>query len=98
MTPMRVPISNLKRAIKASRGSQGAFPAFRPARGPATAAALESGVLIDPPLTPSPLWKRVYAHRYVYLILLPGLVFFAIFAYVPMYGIQLAFKDYNIAK
>lgn len=30
----------------------------------------------------------------LYLMLLPTLLYFVIFAYIPMYGIQLAFKDY----
>lgn len=32
----------------------------------------------------------------LYLMLLPVVVYFAIFSYVPMYGILLAFKDYRI--
>jgi len=31
----------------------------------------------------------------IYFMLLPCLVYFIIFAYVPMYGVQIAFKDYN---
>lgn len=34
----------------------------------------------------------------VYLMALPGLIFLIIFAYVPMYGILIAFKDYNVMK
>lgn len=37
------------------------------------------------------LWK----HRATYLLLLPGLVWYVIFAYVPMGGLSLAFKTYN---
>lgn len=32
----------------------------------------------------------------LYLMFLPPLIFFLIFKYLPMYGIQIAFKDYNI--
>lgn len=32
-----------------------------------------------------------------YLFILPMLVYVIIFSYVPMYGIQLAFKDYRVA-
>jgi putative aldouronate transport system permease protein len=32
----------------------------------------------------------------LYLMLIPGLVFLAIFKYTPMYGIIIAFKDFNI--
>lgn len=31
----------------------------------------------------------------IYLMLLPCIAFFVIFAYIPMYGVQIAFKDYN---
>lgn len=41
--------------------------------------------------------KNIARYKYIYLILLPGLLFLIIFKYAPMYGIQLAFKDYNVA-
>lgn len=43
------------------------------------------------------LWHRMWTYRYIYLLLLPGLLYFIIFKYVPIYGIQLAFKDYSFA-
>ena len=38
-----------------------------------------------------------YLKRYwfLYLLVLPGFVFMIVFNYGPMYGIQLAFKDYH---
>jgi putative aldouronate transport system permease protein len=33
-------------------------------------------------------------HGWLYLMLLPGLAYFAIFKYWPMYGLTIAFKDY----
>ena len=36
--------------------------------------------------------------KYLYLLLLPCLVYFIIFHYIPMYGIILAFKDFSFAK
>ena len=45
------------------------------------------------------LWKRVLSDmwraRYLYLIILPGILYFAIFQYGPMSGLVLAFKKYN---
>jgi len=39
---------------------------------------------------------RIIAENYqIYLMLLPCVIYFLIFAYGPMYGIQIAFKDYN---
>lgn len=43
------------------------------------------------------LWRRIWRYKYIYLLLLPGLVYFAIFKYIPIYGIQLAFKSYDFA-
>jgi len=40
------------------------------------------------------LRKGLFEARYLYLMLLPALAFFAVFCYAPMYGIQIAFKDY----
>lgn len=35
---------------------------------------------------------------FFYLLVLPGVVFMVVFSYGPMYGLQLAFKDYNYGK
>ena len=40
------------------------------------------------------LLKNIWDSRYMYLLLVPGLLFFAFFRYVPMYGIQLAWKEF----
>jgi putative aldouronate transport system permease protein len=37
---------------------------------------------------------RVVRYRWLYLLLLPGLAYFAVFRYTPMYGITIAFQDY----
>ncbi|MBO9609034.1 MAG: sugar ABC transporter permease [Paenibacillaceae bacterium] len=34
----------------------------------------------------------------LYLYLVPGFLFFIIFSYIPMFGVVIAFKDYNIFK
>ncbi len=36
--------------------------------------------------------------RMLYLMLVPGLVFFLLFKYWPMYGISIAFKDYKLGR
>ncbi|TDQ42040.1 ABC transporter permease [Aureibacillus halotolerans] len=43
------------------------------------------------------LRKRIWQHRVFYLFLLPGVLWFLIFSYVPMYGITIAFKEFNFA-
>ena len=41
------------------------------------------------------VWMRMKKHWQLYVLILPAVLYFAIFCYGPMYGIQLAFKDYN---
>lgn len=48
--------------------------------------------------TGNSLLKRIIQYKYIYMLLLPGVIFYAIFAYTPMYGITLAFKEFNVAK
>ena len=42
------------------------------------------------------LLQRMKPYGLLYLMLLPGLALVIIFCYGPMYGLQIAFKDYNI--
>lgn len=44
------------------------------------------------------LFSEMLKYKYIYLLLLPALVYFVIFCYVPMYGVILAFKDFNYSK
>ncbi|HLR03304.1 MAG TPA: ABC transporter permease subunit [Virgibacillus sp.] len=38
---------------------------------------------------------KIWEARYLYLLLLPGFLYFVIYKYIPMLGSVLAFKDYN---
>lgn len=42
--------------------------------------------------------KRIRKNADLYLLFLPVLVFFIVFEYVPMYGVQIAFKDFIATK
>ena len=42
------------------------------------------------------VWTKMYKSRYVYMLFLPVLAWYILFCYVPMYGIVIAFKDYNL--
>ncbi|MFH5186212.1 ABC transporter permease [Paenibacillus sp. TAB 01] len=44
------------------------------------------------------LWHSAGKHKYLYALLLPGLLWYFIFRYLPMYGVLIAFKDYNFSK
>ena len=40
-------------------------------------------------------WKRLYDQRYMMILVIPGVILLIVFYYFPLYGILLAFKDYN---
>lgn len=40
-------------------------------------------------------WRRVLNHWEFYLLLLPMFVIIFVFKYVPMYGVQIAFKEFK---
>jgi putative aldouronate transport system permease protein len=42
-----------------------------------------------------PVWNQYKKCSYLFLMLLPVLIWYVIFCYVPMYGIVLAFKDFK---
>lgn len=44
------------------------------------------------------LWKTLWSYRYIYLFILPAVVWYFIFCYVPMYGITLGFKEFRFDK
>ena len=39
--------------------------------------------------------REVVIRRWVFFLLIPGIIFFAVFKYIPMYGLKIAFQDYN---
>lgn len=45
----------------------------------------------------NPLLKRIWRHKLFYLFMLPGIVWFFLFSYVPLYGIQVAFRDFRFS-
>ena len=43
-------------------------------------------------------WKtRLRNDWQIYVLLLPGVIYFIVFHYIPLYGIQIAFRDYKAA-
>lgn len=40
-------------------------------------------------------WARLWAQRELLIMLLPGVLYFIIFHYVPIYGLRIAFIDYS---
>lgn len=43
-------------------------------------------------------WKRYKKHKYLFLLLLPALIWYSVFHYAPLYGVQLAFKDFRVLE
>lgn len=41
--------------------------------------------------------REFHINKYYYLMLIPGIIFFIIFKYTPMFGLIIAFKDYSFA-
>jgi len=59
---------------------------------------------MDKPYARSPLspktnyWRRVIASKYLIFMSLPMLIYYLLFQYLPMFGIMIAFKNYNVRK
>ncbi len=43
------------------------------------------------------LGARIWKNRELYLLILPALIYVLLFNYGPMYGLQIAFKDYKVS-
>lgn len=42
------------------------------------------------------MYAKLYKYRYQYLMILPGVILLFLFSYIPMAGIQVAFRDFQI--
>ncbi len=60
---------------------------------------MKNNTAIDRPvLAPSRgkrMLRQLVEYRYLHLMVIPGIIFFLVFKYVPMYGIIIAFKNYK---
>lgn len=41
------------------------------------------------------LWEKVWSYKKIYLIMLPAIIWYFVFFYIPMYGATLAFREYQ---
>lgn len=46
----------------------------------------------------SSLFREIWSNKWLYIFVIPGVLWFLIFCYQPMYGILIAFKKYDIAR
>jgi len=44
------------------------------------------------------IWETIFRQKWLFIMLIPGMTLLIIFKYIPMYGIIIAFKDFNIVK
>jgi putative aldouronate transport system permease protein len=63
----------------------------RAVRGGAT-----GGVTLRNGIVKKSRWNYLSANGSLYLMLIPGLFFLIVYKFLPLYGVTLAFKDYNI--
>lgn len=66
--------------------------------GIANIAQIENGSLAKKPPKWKNTWKEYKKNKYLFFMLIPVLVWYGIFHYGPMYGVQLAFKDFSPIK
>lgn len=50
------------------------------------------------PGRPRSLLRDLKKHKYIYFLLLPGLIWFIIYRYLPMAGLVIAFKEFNFSR
>jgi len=43
-------------------------------------------------------WKAILRHKVLYFLMLPGIIYLLINNYIPMFGIIIAFKNYNYSQ
>ncbi|GAE92165.1 ABC-type polysaccharide transport system [Gracilibacillus boraciitolerans JCM 21714] len=46
----------------------------------------------------SETWRKIKRNKLIYLMILPGLIYFLIYKYLPMYGLIISFQDYKPYK
>lgn len=44
------------------------------------------------------LRRQIYRSRYIYTFIIPGLIFFLVFRYAPLYFLQIAFRDFRVTR
>lgn len=43
-------------------------------------------------------FRVLRSYKTLYLMMLPAIIYYIVYRYVPMYGVVIAFKDYNILE
>lgn len=61
-------------------------------------ASREAGQSIKMDKARQSIFKYIIRHRALYIMVIPGMIYFLVFKYFPLLGSIIAFKDYNIFK
>lgn len=48
--------------------------------------------------TRSRMRREIAKHKYLYILVAPLIIYYVVFSYIPMYGIVLAFKEFDYSK
>ncbi|GAE34784.1 ABC-type polysaccharide transport system [Halalkalibacter akibai JCM 9157] len=63
---------------------------------------MDNNVALEKSKTPLPkpdkraeLMKKIKKNKWIYLMIAPGLLYFFVYKYIPMYGLIIAFQDYK---
>ncbi len=56
---------------------------------------LKKRKIVNEKVVKKKLISRIVQHRELYFLLLPVVAYFVIFHYWPMYGVQIAFKNFS---
>lgn len=60
---------------------------------------MEETVISQQAVRTHPAWrKRLWRNKWLYLMILPGIIYFLIFKYIPMFGLVISFQDYKPFK
>ena len=60
-----------------------------------TARAIPSGPFSSFSTKPKRLMRAIWRYRWLYLLMLPSLIYFFVFKYGPLWNAQIAFKDFK---
>ncbi len=70
----------------------------QPSKGDPTmnqTAALEHKPTARKPFTWDRVWKTILKYRWLYVMMIPGIIYFVVFRYMPLWNAQIAFKDFQ---
>src|SRR4030043_1868003 len=56
---------------------------------------LPSSLISSIKVYPKNLWRSLRRYRWLYLLMLPSIIYFIIFKYGPLWNAQIAFKDFK---